>query len=187
MKRAEKAQTLIFRMMTKILRRKKAFTLIEIMIVLLITGSLAGMIIPRISFYFEPPSAILQRAFEEASDLALSGTSVKFSIKKLQGSERGSIEVEALMKKEIPEDSISSFLGTANNNDKQVLEWQKVNLRNAPIGEGWKFSPEIIYFYTDGSCTPARISYAERNTSEYNADQYVLTVTGYCTQIQSQQ
>ena len=174
-------------MMTKILRRKKAFTLIEIMIVLLITGSLAGMIIPRISFYFEPPSAILQRAFEEASDLALSGTSVKFSIKKLQGSERGSIEVEALMKKEIPEDSISSFLGSANNNDKQVLEWQKVNLRNAPIGEGWKFSPEIIYFYTDGSCTPARISYAERNTSEYNADQYVLTVTGYCTQIQSQQ
>ncbi|MBQ7578077.1 MAG: prepilin-type N-terminal cleavage/methylation domain-containing protein [Synergistaceae bacterium] len=165
--------------------RKSGFTLIEIMIVLLIIGSLAGLMAPRISFFFEPPSASLQRAFEEACDMALSGTSVRFRVKKNASSERGTIEVEALMKREIPEDGLSSFLGTSET--KQVLEWRKVDLRNIPTGEGWQFSPEVIYFYTDGSCTPAKISYAERQTSERNAENYILTVTGYCTKIQTQQ
>ena len=51
---------------------RSAFTLIEIMIVLAIVGLLAGMVVPRIFRYREPPAVRLQRTVEEASNLALS-------------------------------------------------------------------------------------------------------------------
>ncbi|MBQ7220465.1 MAG: type II secretion system protein [Synergistaceae bacterium] len=162
---------------------RKAFTLIEIMIVLVIIGTLAGVALPRLSFYFEPASAILQRAFEQAGNMALSGTPVRFSIEHGITSARGVIVAEALKKKEDPENSLSAFLGTARNKPV-VLEWQKVKMKDIPDGEGWKFEPEVIYFYTDGSCSPARISFAPRGVSESDADEYVLTVTGYCVQLE---
>ena len=144
---------------------------------------LASVMLPRISFYFEPPSAVLQRAIEEASDLALSGVPVRFSIKPEGRSKRGEIIIEALMKREVPEDSLSAFLGT-NINKPVVLEWQNIEMRNLPEGYGWQFDPEVIYFYSDGSCTPARISWAGKNVSERDADEYILTVTGYCAKLE---
>ena len=144
---------------------------------------LASVMLPRISFYFEPPSAVLQRAIEEASDLALSGVPVRFSIKPEGQSKRGEIITEALMKREVPEDSLSAFLGT-NINKPVVLEWQNIEMRNLPEGYGWQFDPEVIYFYSDGSCTPARISWAGKNVSERDADEYILTVTGYCAKLE---
>ena len=161
---------------------RKAFTLIEIMIVLVIIGTLAGVMLPRISFYFEPASAVLQRAFEQAGNMALSGTPVRFSVEHGISSARGKIVAEALKKKEEPSDSLSTFLGTAANKPT-VLEWQKLEMRDIPEGEGWQFKPEMIYFYTDGSCSPARITFAPRGVSESEADEYVLTVTGYCVQL----
>ena len=162
---------------------RKAFTLIEIMIVLVIIGTLAGVMLPRMSFYFESDSAILQKAIEQASNLAMSGTPVRFSVEREMGSGRGVIVAEALMKKEAPEDSLSVFLGT-NLNRPAVLEWQEIELKNLPDGDGWRFNPEVIYFYTDGSCSPARIYYASRNVSDNEADEYVLTVTGYCVKLE---
>ena len=42
--------------------RRRGFTLIEIMIVLTIVGLMAAVLVPRISFYYEPPAALLQRS-----------------------------------------------------------------------------------------------------------------------------
>lgn len=160
------------------------FTLVEILVVLAVIGFTASVMLPKISFWFEPSSAILQRAIEEASNLALSGVPVRLSVKSSSlATKRGVIFAEALMKKEEPDDSLSSFLGT----DKMkpvVLEWQNVKMNHLPEDDGWKFEPEIIYFYSDGSCSPARISQAGKNISEREAEQYVLTVTGYCMKIE---
>lgn len=164
-------------------KRHTAFTLIEIMIVLVIIGTMAGVLLPRMSFYFEPPSAILQRAFEEAANLALSGTSLRMSVRHERTTERGPVEAEALVRHKAGAGSLSEFLGT-DQYLPDILEWEKVSLKNIPEGDYWKFEPEIIYFYSDGSCTPARISYKPPNVPERDAEEYVLTVTGYTAKLE---
>ena len=157
---------------------KKGFTLIEILLVLTIMGLMAGVAIPKLSYYFEPPAAVLQRAIEEAGDKALSGTPVRLSIKSEGASRRGYIFAEALTQRELGSSSLSTFLGT-NKNKPVVLEWQNLKMRNMPDTSGWRFEPEIINFFSDGSCTPAKISWQNADDPS-NIDEYILTVTGYC-------
>ena len=165
---------------------KRGFTLVEILIVICIVGALSSVLLPRISFYFEPPSAVLQRAIEEASDKSLSGIPIRLSVKSEGRLGRGYIIAEALVKREVEENSLSAFLGT-NVNKPVVLEWQNLKMKYLPENDGWKFEPEIIYFYTDGSCSPAKISWASQNASINDVDEYILTVTGYCTKIEKKQ
>ena len=159
-------------------KHHQGFTLIEILIVVAIIGILSGVMLPRISFYFEPPQTILTRSLEEAGNLALRGVPVRFVFKPETSRRRGKILVEALQKAKPEENSLSAFLGTQKQTE--ILEWQEYKLSNMPEGEFWRVEPEIIYFYTDGSCTPAKISYAENGISESQAEIFILTVTGYC-------
>ena len=159
--------------------KRKAFTLVEILLVLTIMGLMAGVSIPKFSHYFEPPAAVLQRAIEEACDKALSGTPVRLSIKTEGASRNGYIFAEALTKREVEADSLSAFLGT-NKNRPVVLEWQNIKMRNMPDTSGWRFEPEIINFFSDGSCTPAKIFWQNPNDGSRHVDEYILTVTGYC-------
>ena len=180
-KRAEKASTQILPTRTSFLRRFSGFTLIELLIVLFITGVVSSVFLPRISFNMslETPVMILQRAIEEASNLALSGTPVRFKIDYLGGS-GGKIQVEALMKRDIPEDSLSGFLASETA-ETSVLEWRKVKLKTDLEGENWKFEPSVIKFFNDGSCTPAKITWSSPSA---RPEKYILTVTGYCAKLE---
>lgn len=160
-------------------RSRAAFTLVELMIVVAIIGILSMMMAPRISFFYASPLSLLQRSIEEATNLSLTGVPLRFVFKTEREGRRGEIIPEALIKKPLASDDLRVFLGTAKPDDG-VLVWTPVALKYPPGGSGWKMEPDIIYFYTDGSCTPASISWAERGVSDSKADKFLLTVTGYC-------
>ena len=169
------------------MRRLSAFTLIELLIVLFIVGVIASVSLPRIYIYTEPPVMSLQRCIEEASNLALSGVSVKMTT--FNGA-RGKIHVQALMKSDAAKDDLSTFMHSNDDDkdsEKTILEWREVKLKNLPKDDNWKFEPSVIYFFNDGSCTPAKISWlAQANRSNLNnklEEKYVLTVTGYCVEV----
>ena len=162
------------------MKMRRGFTLIEVMLVLAIVGVMAAVLLPRMTFYFEPPLALLQRSVEEAQGLALSGASVRFVWRPVRD-RRGPIAVEALLKQEPEKGSLREFLGTAGP-EEAALVWKPVRLSHPPAGENWRMDPETVYFFTDGSCTPARLSWAEPGASERSASSFLLTVTGYCAE-----
>lgn len=162
-------------------RRRLAFTLMEIMIVLAVVGLMAAVLLPRLSSWSDPPLTVLQRSVEEAGELAMSGAPVRFVLAPAQeGGARGEIRVEAFVRKERDSADLSAFLGTARPED-DIWEWTPVALRHPPYGGAWGMEPETIQFFTDGSCTPARISWGEGR----GAETFLLTVTGWCVEAAS--
>ena len=80
----------------------------------------------------------------------------------------GRVVVEGLVR---TEDSL--------NPGKMTLEWKPVRTSYPLEGEVWRLEPEIIYFYSDGTCTPARILRANKDTRITEGDAALLTVTGF--------
>ena len=140
--------------------RRRAFTLIEIILVVALLGTLAMMIVPR-ALWTEPPKRVLQRALIEAVDIARSGVSVRFRIDKEENI--GAVIPEILVK---DNEAAGNAEGT----------WKPFKARWELTGNSWTFKPEIIYFFQDGMCTPARITWGTFTNDE---EKYLLTVTGY--------
>ena len=148
--------------------RRRGFTLIEIMLVVAIIGMMAVMVMPKNFFSFVTPLRAMQRAITEITDLSLSGYSVRLRMENIDRADRGHIVIEALTKVEDRFDPA-----------KHTLEWLPVMIANPIEGEDWRLEPEVIYFYSDGTCTPAVIMYADKGARITEGDFAMLTVTGF--------
>ncbi|MDR1875478.1 MAG: prepilin-type N-terminal cleavage/methylation domain-containing protein [Synergistaceae bacterium] len=149
-------------------RRRRGFTLIEIVITMVVISLMAVMAMPRGFFSFESPMRALQRTVMELSDVALDGVSVRMRLDLVDRAETGSIVVEALSK--VPDRYDST---------RYTLEWTPLTIRYPLEGDRWLLDPPIIYFFRDGTCTPARILRADRDSRISEGESALLTVTGY--------
>lgn len=140
----------------------------ELAIVLVILALAAVMVIPKRFYSFEPPIRELQHAVLELSDLSLGGVSTRMRLETVDRADRGRVVIEALIKVE-----------DQNDPKKFTLEWKPVKIQYPLTGDRWRLEPEIIYFNTDGTCTPARVLYADRDTRLSDAESMILTVTGF--------
>ena len=147
---------------------RPGFTIIEVMAVAGIISMMALMMLPKGFFSLEPPLRELQRSITEIADLALDGYSVRLRVEPAERSDRGHIVVEALTK-------VENRFGSTQH----TLEWKPVQIRNPLNGANWRLEPEIVYFYSDGTCTPARILRAEQNVRITEGESALLTVTGF--------
>ena len=160
--------TMIHHRIKPLPRGYPGFTLVEILLVVAIIGMMAVMVLPKNLLSFGTPLGALQRSITEITDLALDGYSVRLRMEPIDKADRGFIVVEALTKVE------DRFDPT-----KHTLEWQPVQLAHPIEGEYWRLEPEIVYFYSDGTCTPARVMRADRDTRITEGDLAMLTVTGF--------
>jgi hypothetical protein len=138
------------------------------MLVVAIMAMMAVVALPKRFFFYEPPLRTLQRAVMEISDLALDGHSVRLRMEAAERTDRGYIVVEALTRVEDRFDP-----------SKYTLEWKPVEIRHSLEGDEWRLEPEIVYFYSDGTCTPARILRADKDARVTEGEAALLTVTGF--------
>jgi hypothetical protein len=144
--------------------------MIELMIVVAIMAMTAVMVLPKGMFSFETTFHSVQRAVMELSELALDGFNLRVRMDAGRF-DRGRVIIEALTKTQDP-----------LYPDRHTLSWQPVETRERLDGEDWRLEPEIIYFYSDGTCTPARIIRADRDTNIEQGETALLTVTGFLFQ-----
>ncbi|GHV46508.1 hypothetical protein FACS1894204_08250 [Synergistales bacterium] len=148
--------------------------MIELMVVMAIMAMTAVLVLPKGIFSFETTFHSVQRVFAELSEMALNGFNVRVRMDTTDSGlldDRGRVVVEALTKTQDP------FFP-----NKHTLSWQPVETRDRLDGEDWRLEPEIIYFYSDGTCTPARIVRADRDTRIEDGETTLLTVTGFLFQ-----
>ena len=138
------------------------------MLVVAIIGLMAAMVLPKNFLSFVAPLRGMQRAVIEITEMALNGYSIRLRMESADRSDRGRIIAEALTKVEDPFDPT-----------RHTLEWLPVDIPNLPEGEDWRLEPEIVYFYSDGTCTPARFMRAGKDARITEGDFAMLTVTGF--------
>ena len=155
-------------------RKRPGFTLIEILVVTAIIGMMAVLVLPKNLLSFVTPLRAMQRAITEITDMALNGYSIRLRMEVLDRADRGRIVAEALTKVE------DRFDRTRHS-----LEWEPVEIAHLPEGEDWRLEPEIIYFYSDGTCTPARVMRADKNDRITEGDFAMLTVTGFLFELET--
>ena len=160
---------------TTLHRRNPGFTLIEILLVVAIIGLMAVMVLPKNFLSFVTPLRAMQRAVTEITEMALSGYSVRLRMEAADRSDRGRIMAETLTKVE------DRFDPT-----KHTLEWRPIDIAHLPEGEDWRLEPEIVYFYSDGTCTPACFMRADRDVRITEGDIAMLTVTGFLFEPETQ-
>jgi hypothetical protein len=129
---------------------------------------MAIVVFPKGFFSFVTPLRAMQRAVTEITDLALDGYSVRLRVESAERSDRGRIVAEALVK-----------VADRYDPTKHTLEWRPVAVDHLPEGEDWRLEPEIIYFYSDGTCTPASVMRADQDARITGGDFAMLTVTGF--------
>jgi prepilin-type N-terminal cleavage/methylation domain-containing protein len=147
---------------------RRGFTLVEIVIAMAVIAMMAVMVAPGGFFSFESPMRALQRTVMELCDVALDGVSVRMRLETAERAETGRVVVEALAK--VPDRYDPS---------KYTLSWTPLTIRYPLEGDRWLLDPPIIYFFRDGTCTPARILRADRDTRISEGESALLTVTGY--------
>jgi type II secretory pathway pseudopilin PulG len=143
------------------------FTLIETVIVVAVIALSITLALPRRFFSIETAFHAMQSAVLEISDLALDGYSIRLRQDTVRES-RGRIVAEALVRVDDP-----------FNPAQYAIEWKPLQMRYPLEGENWRLEPEIVYFYSDGTCTPARITRANEGARAKDGDSMLLTVTGF--------
>jgi hypothetical protein len=126
-----------------------------------------ALALPRRFFSVETTFRSLQRAVLEISDLALDGYSIRLRLDTAR-EDRGRIVAEALVR-----------VDNAFDPAQSSIEWKPLAMRYPLEGENWRLEPEIVYFYSDGTCTPARIMRADKGIRIEEGDSAILTVTGF--------
>ena len=152
-------------------RPRQGFTLIEVMLVVVLIGMMTALVMPKAFFTFDSSLRVLQKTVSELSDLALDGVTVRLRMdteEKEREPDRGALVAEGLLQVE-----------DANQPGNARLEWRRLKLQSAPDGEDWRLEPGVVYFYSDGTCTPARILWADKAARITDGESALLTVTGY--------
>jgi hypothetical protein len=150
----------------------------ELVVIVAIIGLAAAMALPR-SFAFlsmDNTQRTLQRAVSELSDLALGGRELRMRVDLANGrADRGRIVIELLTRGDAAEEQ--QFLLAA---PAPEFLWKPVATRYRIEGSSWQLEPEIVYFHSDGTCTPARITLMGSRDDENET--MLLTVTGFLFQ-----
>jgi len=134
---------------------------------------MAVMVMPRHFFTFVTPLRAMQRTITEMTDMALDGHSLRLRMETIERSDRGRLIAEALTR-------IDDRFGVSF-----TLSWEPVEITHLPESEDWRLEPEIIYFHSDGTNTPARIMRADANARITEGDFAMLTVTGFLFEVET--